>query len=906
MLVNLRSFASRIRSFFTLRRLDDDFAQELESHLAMLTEENIRQGMSPDEAKRAARLKLGGEASLRETHHDQRTFPWLESLWQDLRFAARMLRKNPAFTAIVVLTLALGIGANTAVFSLIDAVILRSLPVQNPQQLVEVQTHRQGPYPLGTSYSYFEYQRLRDQNKVFSGLITSSNTSIHFTAGTYTESTTGQFVSGNFFSVLGIPPFVGRTILPSDDSPGANPSVAVISYGCWQQRFGGDPTVIGRHVEIEMLPFTIVGVAAPGFAGLQVGSPRDFWIPMSAEALVHSPSWLPQPGYHWISIIGRLGPSRTYAEARSNLTVIYSQMLAEQAAGRPEGRQKQAFLAQTVDVVPASNGLSALRRQFSKPLLILMVLVGLVLLVACANVASLLLARAAARRRELAVRLALGASRGRLMRQVLTESLLLSALGGVAGLLIAFFAGSYLVVFMSSTPVPVVLNVKPDIRILAFTLAASLGTGILFGLAPALRATQVDAGPNLKDRVSFSAMHGSRLGKVLIVSQIALSLLLLVGAGLFVGTLYNLKTFDPGFVSDNILLASVNPGKAEYKGQQLVSFYQQLLERIRLHPGVTSASLSMVAPVAGGGVDLSVSVEGYTPRPDEDNSVYVNRISPGYFGTVRTPIVMGRDLDASIDTRDSPKVALIDQTMSRYYFQGASPLGRHVMIAGPAHTQDTFEIVGVVKDSKYMTLREAAHRTIYTDCFQVAAMPGNLDIEVRSSGNPNRLIPFVRSTVSSLSTAVPLSDFGTLTEQVDRSITQERLVATLSGFFGALALLLACIGLYGLMAYSVGNRTNEIGIRMALGAERGRVRWMILRESLGLAVFGILIGIPVALAAARLLASQISGLLFGVSATSLGTIAVACVALLASAAIASFVPAFRASRVDPMVALRHE
>src|SRR6185437_5582873 len=389
---------------------------------------------------------------------------------------------------------------------------------------------------------------------------------------------------------------------------------------------------------------------------------------------------------------------------------------------------------------------------------------------------------------------------------------------------------SYLVVFMSSTPVPVVLNVKPDIRILAFTLAASLGTGILFGLAPALRATQVDAGPNLKDRVSFSAMHGSRLGKVLIVSQIALSLLLLVGAGLFVGTLYNLKTFDPGFVSDNILLASVNPGKAEYKGQQLVSFYQQLLERIRLHPGVTSASLSMVAPVAGGGVDLSVSVEGYTPRPDEDNSVYVNPISPGYFGTVRTPIVMGRDLDASIDTRDSPKVALIDQTMSRYYFQGASPLGRHVMIAGPAHTQDTFEIVGVVKDSKYMTLREAAHRTIYTDCFQVAAMPGNLDIEVRSSGNPNRLIPFVRSTVSSLSTAVPLSDFGTLTEQVDRSITQERLVATLSGFFGALALLLACIGLYGLMAYSVGNRTNEIGIRMALGAERGRVRWMILRE----------------------------------------------------------------------------
>jgi putative ABC transport system permease protein len=905
MRANFRAFASRVKGLFVSRSLDTDFAQELESHLQLLTEENILRGMSLDQARRAARLKLGGPSELRESHHDQRTLPLLESMQQDVRFALRMLRKNPGFTAVAVLTLALGIGANTAIFSLINAVILRSLPVEDPEQLVEMQIHRQDAYPIVTSFSYVEYQRLRDQNQVFSGLITASNTSLHFTSGTQTEATSGQFVSGNFFSVLGVSPFIGRTILPSDDSSGENPSVAVISYGLWQRSFGGDPSIIGRQIEIETLPFTIVGVAAPKFSGLQVGISQDFWVPMSAEPLVHAQSWLPQPGSHWIGIVGRLKPGVTSAAARTNLGVVYGQMVAEQAAQMREGRSKQIFLAQKIDVAPAANGLSRLRRQFSKPLLILMVLVGLVLIIACANVASLLLARATSRRRELAVRLALGASGRRLMRQFLTESLVLSSVGGAAGLILAFFASNFLVRFMSATPVPLVIDLRPDIRVLLFTVVVSLSSGTLFGIAPAFRATQLDAGPNLKERAPSltSGRPGARLGKALIVSQIALSLLILVSAGLFVGTLRNLKTFDPGFDSDNVLLASVDPGRAGYKDAQLSGFYHQLLDRLNQQPGARSASLSMMSPVAGGGVELSVSVEGYVPHPDEDNSVYVNRVSPGYFATVRTPLLLGGDFRAQ-DSPASPPVAIINETMAQYYFHGASPIGRHVTLAG--NTPVELEIVGVVKDSKYINLREEIHRTIFTNCFQAPKMPGSLDLEIRTEASPLALAPAVRSAVAEISSTVPVSSFGTLDEQVDRSITQERLVAALSGSFGALALLLACIGLYGLMSYSVGTRVSEIGIRMALGAERANVVWMILRESLALAALGVVIGVPIALVTARLVANEISGLLFGLSATSKATVVFACAALVGSAALASCVPAIRASRVDPASAMRCE
>jgi predicted permease len=908
MLSKLRALISRISGLFAIHRLDSDFEQELDSHLSLLIEENLRRGMSQAEAQRQARLKLGNPAQLRESHHDQRTLPWLESLAQDTRFALRMLRKNPGFAAVAILTLALGIGANTAIFSLIDAVLLRALPVQHPEQLVEVQTHAPGPYPIGTNFSYAAYQQLRDQNHVFSGLVTASSTPLHLTSGTQTEATAGQLVSGNFFSVLGVPPLIGRTIIPADDdlSAGSNPSIAVISRGFWQQRFGGDPSAIGKQIEVEGLPFTIVGIAPPDFFGLQVGTQQDFWIPMAAEPLFDSPSWLPQPSYHWISILGRLKPGVVPAQVRSDLSVIFSQMLADQAAHMRDGRDKQTFLAQTIDAVSAGNGLSRLRRQFLKPLLILMVLVGLVLLIACANVASLLLARAVSRRKELAVRLALGAGRWRLMRQFLTESILLAALGGLAGLLVAFFAGSFLVGLMSGSITPLVIDLRPDIRVLAFTMAASLLTAALFGVAPAFRATQVDAGPNLKERASAlpGGRRASRLGKSLIVSQIALSLLILAGAGLFVGTLRNLRTVDPGFLSDNVMLASVSPGKAGYKDGQLAPFYQQLLDHLKQQPGAQSISLSLVTPVAGLGMDLSVSVEGYVPHPDEDKSVYVNLVSPGYFVTVRTPLLLGRDF-APQDTQASPKVAIINETMAKYYFRDASPIGRHVMLAGP-NTPDPLEIVGVVKDSKYLNLREEIHRTIFTDCFQIAKMPGSLDLEIRTAGNPLSFAPIALREVSALSSSVPLTNFETLVQQVDRSLTQERLVATLSGFFGALALLLACVGLYGLMSYSVGTRTNEIGVRMALGADRQNVVWMILRESLALAAAGLSIGIPLALAAARLAANQISGLLFGISATSLGTLVFACAALTASAVLASYLPAWRASRVDPMVALRYE
>jgi putative ABC transport system permease protein len=897
----LRAFMSRLCGVFTARRLDADFQQELEDHLHLLTEENIARGMSREEAARAARMKFGSAAQLRERHYRQRTLPWLESLAQDVRFAFRMLRKNPGFASVAVLTLALGIGANTAIFTLIDAVLLRMLPVEDPGRLVELHIE-------GNSFSYPAYQQFRDSSSVFSGTFTVSSlyTPLHATTKGQNENAVGQYVSGNYFSVLGVQPVAGRMLLPSDDDASvANPSVAVISYGYWQQKFGADPSAVGKQMEIEGYPFTIVGVAPPEFSGLQVGSPEQFWVPLAAEPIFHTQSWLPRYSYHWLYVVGRLKPGVTREQAQSNSSVIFRRILEQTAPGIGDAHDRQRYLSQTIQALPAGAGLSRLRTQYSKALLILMVLVGLVLLVACASVASLVLARAAARRKELAVRLALGAGRWRLVRHVLTESLLLGALGGAAGLALAYLGSGYVVGFMSNSPIPVVLNVRPDLRVLAFTLLASMLTGILFGLAPALRATQVDAGPDLKDRAGRDGRQHARLGKILVVSQVALSLLLLVGAGLFIGTLRNLRTQDAGFNSDNVLLASVNPGKAGFKGAQLVTFYQRLLEGLRQQPGTVSASLSMVTPVAGGGVELSVSVEGYAPTPGEDRSVYVNRVSPGYFATVRTPVLLGRDFSA-LDTQASPKVALINETMANYYFHGTSPIGRHLTLGTATGGNDALEIVGVVKDSKYMALREAAHRTIFTDCFQQAAMPGSLDLELRSSRDPIGFVGAVRSAVTSLSSAVPVGDFGTLSEQVDRSITQERLVATLSGFFGALALLLACVGLYGLMSYSVGNRTSEIGIRMALGANRARVLWMILREALLLAALGLLVGVPMALAAARLAASQLSGLLFGLSATSSATLLFACAALVASAALAAFIPARRAARTDPVIAIRSE
>lgn len=886
-------------AWFSRKRSNEELDRELRSDLELETAEQQQGGLSAEEARYAARRALGNTLLLKEEVRETWGWSWCARLIQDLRYAVRILVKSPAFTAVAILSLALGTGANTAIFTLIDAVMLRMLPVTEPDQLVQVDRYFDNRRVSGFSYPI--YEELRDHNQAFSGVLTSSKTQLHLTGDGEGEETRGRYVSGNFFQVLGVSAWLGRTILPEDDrlSQGGGNPVMVIGYGLWQRKFGGASAALGKTLQVEGKPFTIVGVLPRKFFGLQVGETLDFAIPIANETRIRPRSWLRQYDFNWLSVVGRLRPGVSRPRARADLDLIFHRQVEAHAGSIRDGHNRELALAQRLDVTPAANGLSALREQFSRPLLILMTVVGIVLLIASANLANLLMDRAVARRREMAVRLALGAGRGRLVLQLLTESLLLSTLGGLLALLLAWWGSGFLVTMMANGKTPLSLDLYPDTRVLAFTAGISMLTGILFGVAPAFRSTRVDVGPALKAGARSSVADSSRiwLGKGLVVAQVALSLMLLVGAGLFIGTLQNLRNMDAGFERGGILLASVEPGAAGFAGTTLPGFYQGLLERVQQLPGVRATSLSWLTPIAGGGVDLSVKAEGYTPMPREDNTVYVNRVSPGYFAAFGTPLLAGRDFDWR-DRPESPQVAMINETMARYYFRHANAVGRWIALGGgkPA------EIIGVVKDARYMSLREAVPRTAYLDVFQMPQMDKSLRLEVRAAGDPLQLAGAVRTVVRALANNVPVKDETTFDQQIDQSLIQERLVATLSGFFGGLALLLATIGLYGVLAYAVGRRTSEIGIRMALGAGRGSVLWMVLRETVGLVLCGIVIGLPLTLAATRL----VGKLLFGLTPADPATAAWAVLIMLITAAGAGYLPARRAASIDPMVALRNE
>ncbi|HXJ96534.1 MAG TPA: ABC transporter permease [Terriglobia bacterium] len=906
---SLRVLASRLRGLLTRRRLDEDFQQELDSHLALLTEENVRRGMAPEDAGRAARVRLGGVTQLRETNRDLRGLPWLETLVQDVRYGLRQLRRSPGFTTAAVVTLALGIGANTALFSLIDAVLLRMLPVTSPERLVHLFSVTADG---GTNdyFSYPTYKTLRDQNHVFSDVFAfRALGDVDFEVDGHGELAQGQAVTGNYHAVL------GRTINPADDRVRAGSPVAVISYRYWERRFGRDPSVLDKNIVLDNVPFRVIGVTAPEFFGLEPGQAVDVWIPLAEYAQIRpgiaaigTPYDIFEAAYrNSIRIMARLKPGVTEAKAQADLAPIFQQALqrvADSLIGLPfDSPQGHKLLLTTrLEVEAGGRGLASLRERFSKPLLTLTAVVGLLLLIACTNVAGLLLVRAAARQREIAIRVALGAPRRRLIRQLITESVMLAFAGGVLGLLLAHWGSNSLVALMSHSAAPVLLNVRPDARVLAFTLIVSLATALLFGLAPALRASRLDVSPATKESVRTLGAVGrqARLGKILAITQVALSLVMLITAGLLVRSLANLRGLYPGFNQDRVLLVSVNPTLVGYTESQIDQLYAQVLERIRAIPGVRSASFSMSSPLGQSSGFTDAVVEGYTPSPGEHMVVQLNLVGPGYFRTLETAVLAGREFNDA-DAAGAPKVAVINQAMSRRFFGENTTIGSRFSLPDWVGDKTMIEIVGVVEDAKSEDMRQAAPPTAYVP-FPQSSDPGSVTFEVRTYTNPASMSESVRRTIQQADSRIPVFAVRTLAEQVDESLVEERLTASLSSLFGLLALMLASIGVYGLIAHTVARRTNEIGLRMALGAHRGQILSMVMGQTFVLAAAGLSIGIPAAVAASRLVTSE----LYGVRATDPITLAGAAALMTALIAVAGYLPARRATKVDPMVALRYE
>ena len=900
--MRLRRELSKLGTVFRGGKPVDDLEEEIRAHLAMEEQENLEAGMPPEEAHYEALRRFGNVTLTQERSREMWKWSTVETLWQDLCYGIRQLRRNPGFTIVAILTLALGIGANTAIFSVIDAVLLRPLPVNNPQALIQLATL--GPYGVG-SFSYPGFKRFRDENDVCSemsavGWLNQLDASIDGQA----ETVQGRIVSGNFFSFLGVGARAGRTFTSRDEKTPQTSAVVVISYAYWKRRFGSNPAVVGRSVTLNRTVFTIVGVAPAGFSGIEIGYSPDIYVPMTMEPAFHDEkSWLDQPDYHWLRIMARLKPGVSQEQAAAELAVIHRQVQAAMSTQGWSPAERNALLSTRLEVNSAARGIIfGLPREFSGTLYILMAMVGLVLLIACANVANLLLGRSSARQKEIAVRVAIGAGRFRLIRQLLTESMVLAVAAGALGLLCAYWASAGIVALMSVGREPLFLEMHPDPRVLGFTGAVALLATVLFGLAPALRGTRVNLAPALKEGAGASGGRSSRLdlGKGLVVLQVALSLLLLFGAGLFARTLENLESLDPGFERKGVLLFDLDPTKNGYKGPAVNALYKQVIEHIDAVPGVSSASVSMMTPITGGGgIDNSVSVEGYTPRPDENLTVFVNAVGPRYFETLHTTLLLGRDFSRR-DTDSTPKVAIINQTMARYFFGNSNPIGKKFGWFGEDKNKTQFEIVGVTKDSKYETLREKIPRTAYLDCFQ-RPLEG-ITFEVRTSVNPSSLISQIRGEVHAIDAGLRIGGFTTLEEHVDNSLGHERLMATLSSLFATLAVVLACVGLYGVMSYAVARRTNEIGIRMALGADRARIVGTILRESALLILAGVAVGLPVAIAAARMISSRLYGLKPADPLTIAGTILL----LAAVTGLASYIPARRATKVDPLVALRHE
>jgi predicted permease len=820
-----------------------------------------------------------------------------DDVLQDVRYAIRALRSSPGFSAIAILSLALGIGANTAIFSLINAVILKTLPVNHPEQLIQLVMKNEN----GTTFTNPIWEQVRDRQDVFSGAFAYSPIQLNLAGGGEVRNASASWVSGDFFSTLGVQPLLGRTFTAADDKRGC-PAIAVLSHDFWQKEYGGAADVFERRLTLSSHPVRIVGVAPPGFNGIQVGEAVEIYLPLCAEGtLVRENSALDKRANWWVWVFARLKPGIGEQQALARMNMLAPQLFAAtMPAGYPPEARK-FHLDRRFKLLPGAAGYSSIRRDYTAALYALMAAVGVVLLIACANVANLLISRASARRKEIAIRMAIGAGRARLIRQLLTESLLLSSMGAVLGVLFAEWASRMLVRFLDTSNSTVVLDLSIDLRVLAFTIAVAVATGILFGLAPAWQGTHVDPHSAMKATARGVVESHARfgIGKMLVMAQVALSLVLLVGAGLMLKTFAKLATLDTGFDKNQVLLIRVDPRYASVPLDRRLPLYQELQQRLGAIPGVRSASFADITPVGGSSSNQIVHVEGYVPKSRKDMVVWTNSISPGFFATTETPLIAGRDFNEH-DTLHAPLVAVIDESMaSKFFGSPLSAVGKTFRngwneISGP------IQIIGVVKDTKYTSLRAEGEAIAYYPLSQLPPMRW-ANFVLRANGSASSLIPSVKAAVDEVNHDITLQ-FRTLALQVDESLGRERLLATLSGFFGALALGLAVIGLYGVMSYNVARRRNEIGIRIALGAEQARVLRMVLGEVVILLVAGLALGLAVAVFSTRLLA----GFLYRLEPNDPTTLVTACVVLAVSAVVAGLLPARRAANLDPMTALREE
>jgi len=855
---------------------------------------------------------------------------------QDVRFAFRTFLKNPGFTLLAVLTLALGIGANTAIFTVLDSVLLRSLPVPQAQQLVVLTNPDAHGMSNGSesgdrsllAYSEFEY--LRDHNEVFSGIFAADSTLAQLSV-TIPNSPSGssasdlpaaqdsariRMVSGDYFPTLGIRPIIGHAFGPEVDRTRNSSPVAVISHAFWRQRFGADPQVLGRKIQVHQTSFEIIGVAPAGFFGETVGEEPDVWVPMTMQEAIYPGddllSAFPAGTIDqrmWLQVMARLKPGVTLAQANANVNVVFPGYVSASALRyRLSGDDLKSYSDQRIDVQRGGRGASTMHNTFGEPLKLLMALVALVLLIACANLANLLLARGAARQREFAVRLSIGAGRGRLIRQLLTESFLLAMLGAALGVVLAQWADNVLLRMVSPTgsvgQEAIQLSLRPDARVLAFTFAVAILTALLFGLIPALRATRLDLSPMLKAGASGATVEGhSRrfpVGKILVVTQVSISLVLLVAAGLFVRSLQRLSEVKLGYKTERLLLFRVRPIPAGYKDAAIPRVLQELLDKFKAVPGVSAASLSSNGLFAHSESGDPISVEGYIPKPGELLHSRMDQVGPDYFSVVGMPILSGRGITAQ-DSGNGPRVAVINQAFAKQFFPNTNPIGKRVTDTYPGNPASA-EIVGVVADAKYNSLREETPTRLYNPIFNPFWPEHSAYFEIRTSADPATVSSALRAVVHDTNSAIPEIEIHTMSGLVDDSLQTDHFVAQLSTAFGLLAIVLASVGLYGIMAFTVARRTRDIGIRMALGAGRSKIVRQVLSETLVLMLIGIAVGVPVALAGTRLIKSM----LFGLGAVDPVAIIAACSILAVIAGLAGYIPARRASQVDPMVALRYE